>query len=183
MRTWQDPHPPTPSRAVGISIGVVAILVLTIIAILAVTTDRAGANNYPPTTPEVTVPTTPETTVAATTTAAPPTTVPVTPPSNVPNDCSPVFDPQACVTTTVPVATTVPAPTTTEAPTTTVGEGTEAQEPEVIPPVVIEQPPAVEASSDTLPVTGASSGLVAVGLAVVIAGCVLVVGSLWRRSA
>jgi len=97
---WSDPQPPTPSRAIGISIGVVVILILALIAVLSVTTDRAGANNYPTTTgatttqPEVTtIPTTvPEvtTTVPQTTTTAgltcglcagqfsPTTTVPVT---------------------------------------------------------------------------------------------------------
>jgi len=174
---WSDPQPPTPSRAVGISIGVVVILILALIAVLSVTTDRAGANNYPTTTgatttePEVTtIPTTvPEitTTVQQTTTTAGLTC----------GLCAGQFSP----TTTVPVTTTVAAPTTTEAPTTTVGEGTAAQEPEVIPPVV-ETPAAPVPVVEELPVTGASSGLIAVGLAVVIAGCVLVVGSLWRRA-
>jgi len=179
---WSDPQPPTPSRAVGISIGVVVILILALIAVLSVTTDRAGANNYPTTTgatttqPEVTtIPTTvPEvtTTVQQTTTTAGLTC----------GLCAGQFSP----TTTVPVTTTVASPTTTEAPATTVGEGTEAQEPEIIPPAVVGAVVGVGIGVtpvDELPVTGASSGLIAVGLAVVIAGCVLVVGSLWRRSA
>jgi len=179
LNTWSDPQPPTPSRAIGISIGVVVILILAVIAVLSVTTDRAGANNYPTTTgatttePEVTtIPTTvPEitTTVQQTTTTAGLTC----------GLCAGQFSP----TTTVPVTTTVAAPTTTEAPTTTVGEGTAAQEPEVIPPVVVETPAAPFPVVDELPVTGASSGAIAVGLGLLVLGVFFVLGALWRREA
>ena len=178
---WSDPQPPTPSRAIGISIGVVAILVLTIIAILAVTTDRAGANNYPTTTGATT--TEPEVTTIPT--AVPEVTTTVQQATTTAGLTCGLCAGQFSPTTTVPVTTTVPAPTTTAAPTTTVGEGTAAQEPEVIPPAVVGAVVGVGIGVtpiDTLPVTGASSGLIAVALALVIAGCVLVVGSLWRRA-
>jgi len=175
---WSDPQPPTPSRAIGISIGVVAILVLTIIAILAVTTDRAGANNYPTTTGATT--TEPEVTTIPT--AVPEVTTTVQQATTTAGLTCGLCAGQFSPTTTVPVTTTVASPTTTEAPTTTVGEGTAAQEPEVIPPVV-ETPAAPVPVADELPVTGASSGLIAVGLAVLVLGVFFVLGALWRRSA
>jgi len=181
MRTWQDPHPPTPSRAVGISIGVVAILVLTIIAILAVTTDRAGANNYPPTTPEVTIPECDQDECPEPTVPTIPTTIATTTTAGTACGlCAGQFSP----TTTVAPATTA-APTTTVAPATS---AVEALEP-VVPPTVI--PPVttifVEDTalgiSDTLPVTGSSGGFIAVGLGACMLGAGLLIGSiLWRRT-
>jgi len=126
-------------------------LILSAVAVSALLAfaSPAGANNYPPTTPEVTIPTTPEVTIPTT----PETTVEQTT-TTVGLTCG-LCAGQFSPTTTV-APTTTPAPTTTVAPSTTAGSEhvneTSPPAPEVIPPAAVEATP----SHDTLPVTGGS---------------------------
>ena len=103
------------------------------------------------TTAYVTTTTEPEEETTTTTTTAPTTTgFPFCNPNNTQGVQCLNIDP---TTTTAPATTTTVAATTT-APEVTTGEGTQAQEPETIPPLVVEAP--TTTTPDELPVTGGS---------------------------